>query len=182
MACATLLVLVPACPDTEEDAEPTGALESTTGPSEASTGVAGSTGSASTSGTAGDEDTTTDASTTIVPGTGAETNGTGPTMDGDTTAGADTMATSGSTGGGSTTGEPVKACMPDGGDTECVQCLKQDCCEVYAACEANAECLCVLECHAEGEDITSCLASGCGFSGETLALQPCTAVDCRGAC
>ena len=56
-----------------------------------------------------------------------------------------------------TTGGPADLCAPDPEDTACYACTKEMCCEDYAACAVDPDCLCAVDCTLAGGDPFGCV-------------------------
>jgi hypothetical protein len=89
-----------------------------------------------------------------------------------------TVSTSTSTTGGH------DACVPAPDDDACDACTKASCCEEVAACYANPDCVCLVECVQVIEDVMMCLQDVCMTAPprEVLPLQACASRNCADIC
>ena len=73
------------------------------------------------------------------------------------------------------------ACAPKEGDTSCQTCEKADCCEVYEACYAVDQCVCIMTCLHEGHGLDACI-NNCGADGgRHVDLMTCADGHCSDA-
>lgn len=136
LACLTTLAfLLGACGD---DGDPSTTTDATATETDASATMTDPTTSMTdASATMTDASATmTDATMTDPSVTMTDTDPTGTTDPTDATE--DTGPDPDTTGGG--------ACPPEDGDDECSTCTKTNCCPELMACEANADCDCVVQC------------------------------------
>jgi hypothetical protein len=74
-------------------------------------------------------------------------------------------------------------CLPMGGDTACVTCLKNSCCMQITACENDVDCAACLACVQTAMDPTSCLGNGCSLSNApSTAVLTCAQSNCANMC
>lgn len=94
--------------------------------------------------------------------------------------GTTTAADEGSSGAGS----GGEACAPVDGDDACTACAKAMCCDAYAACYGDADCVCAVECILETNDYETCLGPMCNMPDPTPAMNIgiCYGTTCAADC
>ncbi|MBC8071108.1 MAG: hypothetical protein IAG13_22475, partial [Deltaproteobacteria bacterium] len=75
-----------------------------------------------------------------------------------------TTAAESSTGGGDLCGDAP-------GDDACTVCAKAMCCEAYAACYGDPDCVCAVDCIIETGDYPTCLGRMCNMPDPTPAMN-----------
>ena len=119
----------------------------------------------------------TDTETATDPSTGPDPT-TGPDPDSGSESGTDS-----GTGGG-------MVCEPEGDDTTCVTCTKENCCPELEACAADTACACTLECLSTEKNPEAAIAM-CAMecdtdvisvSGLLLPIQMCRGANCMEDC
>jgi hypothetical protein len=146
-------------------------------------------GSNDPSGTTTDTPTTmsTSMSSTTQDPTGSSSSGDPTSSEGSSGSESGSGSGSGSesgTGTGSESGSGAgDVCAEDPTDTECFACTKEMCCDDYAACAADPDCICTVECGLMGTDPAECLKM-CNNPppGPAMALGICAGTTCMSAC
>jgi hypothetical protein len=144
-------------------------------------------GSNDPSGTTTDTPTTmsTSMSSTTQDPTGSSSSGDPTSSEGSSGSESGTGSGTGSgSGSGSESGSGAgDVCAEDPTDTECFACTKEMCCDDYAACAADPDCICTVECGLMGTDPAECLKM-CNNPppGPAMALGICAGTTCMSAC
>lgn len=89
----------------------------------------------------------------------------------------ETSAASGTTGSGD-----LCAAAPE--DDVCTTCAKAMCCDAYAACYGDPDCVCAVECILETGDYETCLGPQCNMPDAAPAMDIgiCYAATCAADC
>lgn len=160
------LALLVACPADDEDADDSSAdTDSASTTASTTDGTTASTSASTTDGT-------TASTTTEDPTDATEDSGTT-----DDPTDAETSADSGTTGSGD-----LCAAAPE--DEPCATCAKSMCCDAYAACYGDPDCVCAVECILESGDYQTCLGPKCNMpdAGPAMDIGICYGTTCAADC
>ena len=83
--------------------------------------------------------------------------------------------------GGGTGFDPPAACIPDGSDGFCEECLKFSCCQALAGCAEDPDCTCFLNCLEQGNPLLQCQGA-CSPSSAASYLSMCAGNACFQSC
>jgi hypothetical protein len=97
--------------------------------------------------------------------TAADDGGTTVVDDAGTTAVDDAATTDDADSGGG------ELCAPAEGDDACITCAKAMCCDAYAACYGDPDCVCAVDCILETGDYEVCLGELCNMPDPTPAMN-----------
>jgi hypothetical protein len=75
-------------------------------------------------------------------------------------------------------------CEAVDGDDACIACAKAMCCDAYAACYGDPDCVCAVECILETMDYETCLGPMCNMPDAAPAMEIgiCYGTTCAGDC
>jgi hypothetical protein len=76
------------------------------------------------------------------------------------------------------------SCEAAPGDDVCITCAKANCCEAYAACYGDADCVCAVDCILETGDYATCLGPMCNEPDPAPAMDIgiCYGTTCAADC
>src|SRR5688500_4836287 len=128
------------------------------------------------------QSTTTTATTTTATTTGTTTDAS--SEGGSTEEGASESSEASGTVGDESSTAGADLCAPDGADDACTTCAKTMCCEAYASCYGDPDCVCAVDCIIATGDYATCLGEMCNMPDPAPAMDIgiCCGMTCAADC